>query len=126
VLAGAAEPIVVRVFGSDLKTLRSQADRVRAAPRNVDGLEDLHTELAANVPEIEVTEHLAAARRYGLKPGDVRRAAATLISSEEVGDIQGRPGVRRPRLEHTAHAQEPDGRSRPPDRHARRRHRAPR
>jgi Cu/Ag efflux pump CusA len=28
-----------------------------------------------------------AARRYGLKPGDVRRAAATLVSSEEVGDI---------------------------------------
>jgi Cu/Ag efflux pump CusA len=27
------------------------------------------------------------ARRYGLKPGDVRRAAATMIASEEVGDL---------------------------------------
>jgi Cu/Ag efflux pump CusA len=87
VLAGAAEPIVVRVFGSDLTTLRRQAARVRRALSDVDGLEDLHTELAADVPEIEVRENLAAARRYGLKPGDIRRAAAVLMSSEEVGDI---------------------------------------
>jgi CzcA family heavy metal efflux pump len=87
VLAGAAEPIVVRVFGSDLTTLRRQAARVRRALSDVDGLDDLHTELAADVPEIEVRENLAAARRYGLKPGDIRRAAAVLMSSEEVGDI---------------------------------------
>ena len=31
--------------------------------------------------------NLAAAQRYGLKPGDVRRAAATMMESEEVGDI---------------------------------------
>jgi Cu/Ag efflux pump CusA len=30
---------------------------------------------------------LAAAQQYGLKPGDVRRAAATLVASEEVGDL---------------------------------------
>ena len=28
-----------------------------------------------------------AAQSYGLKPGDVRRAAATLMAGEEVGDI---------------------------------------
>jgi CzcA family heavy metal efflux pump len=87
VLAGAAEPIVVRVFGSDLTTLRRQADRVRDALAGIDGMEDLHTELAADVPEVEVSENLAAARRYGLKPGDVRRASAVWMSSEEVGDI---------------------------------------
>jgi len=34
-----------------------------------------------------VKVNLAAAQRYGVKPGDVRRAAATLVESEEVGDI---------------------------------------
>jgi Cu/Ag efflux pump CusA len=34
-----------------------------------------------------VRVRLPAARRYGLKPGDVRRAAGTLLGSEEVGDI---------------------------------------
>jgi Cu/Ag efflux pump CusA len=87
VLAGAAEPIVVRIFGSDLGELKRQADRVRKKLSGIDGLEDLHTDLVADVPEVEVTEKLAAARRYGLKPGDVRRAAAVWMSSEEVGDI---------------------------------------
>jgi CzcA family heavy metal efflux pump len=87
VLAGAAEPIVVRVFGSDLDVLKRQADRIRNALSDIDGLDDLHTELVADVPEVEVKENLATARRYGLKPGDVRRAAAVLMSSEEVGDI---------------------------------------
>jgi len=34
-----------------------------------------------------VEVQLAKAAKYGLKPGDVRRAAATLVAGEEVGDI---------------------------------------
>jgi Cu/Ag efflux pump CusA len=34
-----------------------------------------------------VEVNLAKAARYGLKPGDVRRAASTLVAGEEVGDI---------------------------------------
>jgi Cu/Ag efflux pump CusA len=87
VLAGAAEPIVVRIYGPDLTKLRSEADRVKDALSSIDGLDDLHVDLVADVPEIAVREKVAAGKRYGLKPGDVRRAAATLLSSEEVGDI---------------------------------------
>jgi len=36
---------------------------------------------------VQVKVDLAAAQSYGLKPGDVRRAAATLMSGEEVGDL---------------------------------------
>jgi Cu/Ag efflux pump CusA len=39
------------------------------------------------VPHIQVEVDLATAQLHGLKPGDVRRAAATLLSGEEVGDI---------------------------------------
>src|SRR6266498_2700003 len=39
------------------------------------------------VPQVDVEVNLAAARRYGIKPGDVRRAAATLVSGEEVADV---------------------------------------
>ena len=38
-------------------------------------------------PAAEVEVDLAAAQRYGLKPGDVRRAAAWLMAGEEAGDI---------------------------------------
>ena len=40
-----------------------------------------------DVPQVEIRVNLGAAQRFGIKPGDVRRAAATLMSGEEVGDI---------------------------------------
>jgi CzcA family heavy metal efflux pump len=87
VLAASTEPVVVRIFGEDVDVLRGQASRVEEALSEVKGLEDLNTELYADVPQVDVQEKLAAGRRYGLKPGDVRRAAGTLLASEEVGDI---------------------------------------
>lgn len=87
VLVGASEPIVVRIYGDNLRVLRRTADRVEEAVSGVKGLEALHTSLQADVPQIDVQVRLAVARRYGVKPGDVRRAAATLVASEEVGDL---------------------------------------
>jgi CzcA family heavy metal efflux pump len=87
VLAASTEPIVIRIFGENVDTLRAQANRVENALSEVKGLEDLNTELYADVPQVDVRENLAAGSRYGLKPGDVRRAAGVMLASEEVGDI---------------------------------------
>lgn len=87
VLTGAGEAIVVRIFGPDLDVLRDKAEEVRAALADVPGLVNLHKELMVEVPHIQVTVKLEEAQRYGLKPGDVRRASATLMAGEEVGDI---------------------------------------
>jgi CzcA family heavy metal efflux pump len=87
VLTGAGEAIVVRIFGPDLDVLRAKAEEVRAALADVPNLVNLHKELMVEVPHIQVTVKLEEARRYGLKPGDVRRASATLMAGEEVGDI---------------------------------------
>jgi Cu/Ag efflux pump CusA len=87
VLAGSSSPIVVRIYGADLDVLKRKADEVEAALGKVNGLVDLHTELQENIPQIQVETKLAVARRYGLKPGDVRRQSGTLLASEEVNDI---------------------------------------
>jgi CzcA family heavy metal efflux pump len=87
VLTGAGETIVVRIYGPDLDVLRDKAEEVRQALSKVDGLVALHKELIVEVPHVQVEVKLDAARRYGLKPGDVRRASATLMAGNEVGDI---------------------------------------
>jgi CzcA family heavy metal efflux pump len=87
VLTGSSDAIVVRIFGDDLAVLRQKAQEVATAVAAVDGIVDVHRELQTDVPQVEVEVDLAAAQQYGLKPGDVRRAAATLVSSEEVGDV---------------------------------------
>ena len=53
----------------------------------VAGTIDVKVERLVDIPQIQVTVDLDAAQQYGLKPGDVRRATATVLSGEEVGDI---------------------------------------
>jgi CzcA family heavy metal efflux pump len=87
VLAGSHEAITIRIFGPDLKLLREKADEVLEILSTVPGVIEQHAEHLMDVPQIKVEVDLDAARRYGVKPGDVRRAAAWLVAGEEAGDI---------------------------------------
>ncbi len=87
VLTGTGYAVVVRVYGDDLTELRKQADKVKTVLAGVPGAISPKVSLQVDVPQIDVQVDLAKANQYGLKPGDVRRAAATLISGEEAGDI---------------------------------------
>lgn len=87
VLTGSKEAIVVRIYGQDLHVIRKKADEVNEILGGIDGLVDNHVDFQVDVPQIQVRVDLAKAAKYGLKPGDVRRAASTLVAGEEVGDI---------------------------------------
>jgi Cu/Ag efflux pump CusA len=90
-LAAAAEPIgadlVVRVYGPDLATLRDTADDVRSALGTIRGVLQPQVEAQVSEPTVEIEVDLAAAERHGLRPGDVRREATTLISGLTVGSL---------------------------------------
>ncbi|MGI9434623.1 MAG: efflux RND transporter permease subunit, partial [Geminicoccaceae bacterium] len=88
VLTGSSDSIVVRIYGPDVQDLRDSAKKVFEAIRDVPGLIDTHIGAASvDIPQIEVEVDLDKAAAHGLKPGDVRRAAAVLISGQEVTDI---------------------------------------
>jgi CzcA family heavy metal efflux pump len=87
VVSGGKEPIVVRIFGPDLTVLRQKADEVNHLMAGIDGTLDHHVDISTDVPQLQVEVDLARAAQFGLKPGDVRRAAATMLAGEEVGDI---------------------------------------
>jgi CzcA family heavy metal efflux pump len=87
VLTGGKEPIIIRTYGEDLGTLRAKSDQILKLVESVPGVVDAHRDISSDVPQVNVTVNLAKAERYGLKPGDVRRDAATLVAGEEVGDI---------------------------------------
>jgi len=87
VLTGGKEPIIIRTYGEDLATLRAKSDQILALVKSVPGVVNAHRDISSDVPQVNVTVNLARAERYGLKPGDVRRDAATLVAGEEVGDI---------------------------------------
>ncbi|MGH2969903.1 MAG: efflux RND transporter permease subunit [Solirubrobacteraceae bacterium] len=87
VLTGTSESVVVRIFGPDLDVMREKADEIEKKIGDIDGVVDAHADLQENLPHVEVELDLAAARRYGLKPGDIRRQSSTLVASEEVADL---------------------------------------
>jgi len=87
VLTGSPTAITIRIFGDDLAQLRDKADEVKHTLEDIPGLVDLKVESLKAIPQIDVKVDLEAAERYGVKPGDVRRTAAALVSGTEVGDI---------------------------------------
>jgi Cu/Ag efflux pump CusA len=87
VLAGSSSDIVVRISGPQLGVLRSKAEEVRQALSRIPGAADVRTELQVEQPQVDITVNLAKAQRYGLKPGDVRRAASTYVAGIEAGSL---------------------------------------
>ncbi|MDQ3867418.1 MAG: efflux RND transporter permease subunit, partial [Actinomycetota bacterium] len=87
VLTGSERPLVVRVYGQDLGVLRREANKVRRIMSEVDGVVDPRVDLPATQPTLEIEVDLDKARRYGIKPGDVRRAEATLLQGIQVGSV---------------------------------------
>ena len=87
VLTGASATVVVRIYGPDLERLRDHADRTAAAMSGIEGIIDLHVEQQELVPQIVVSFKPDAGERFGLTPGDVRRAATTLIQGAKVGEV---------------------------------------
>ena len=87
VLAGTSHAIVIRMYGPELEVLRAKAQELNDALKDIPGIVDLKPEPQTEVPQIQVVVDLDRAQKHGLKPGDVRRAAATLVAGEEVGDV---------------------------------------
>jgi CzcA family heavy metal efflux pump len=87
VLTGSSDDLVVRLSGPELATLRAKAEEVRQVLTQVAGATAVHLELQVEQPQVDIEVDLAKAQRYGLKPGDVRRAASTLVAGIEAGSL---------------------------------------
>jgi CzcA family heavy metal efflux pump len=87
ILGGANPPITVRIFGQDLEILRGKAEEVKQVLSGIDGIEDPQVAVQSEEPTLEIEVDLDAAERYEIVPGDVRRAAAALLSGIQVGSL---------------------------------------
>jgi len=86
-LMGTSQDVVVRVYGHDQDILTSKAQEVSQMLSQVNGVIGARADLPAEEAQIEIEVDLAAAERFQIKPGDVRRAAALLLSGLRVGNL---------------------------------------
>jgi len=81
------DKLVVRVYGQDTQVLAREARKVKDVLGNIEGIAELEVKGTPIEPTVEIQVDLERAQQYGIKPGDVRRAAATLLSGLEVGSL---------------------------------------
>jgi CzcA family heavy metal efflux pump len=86
-LSGTGESLVMRVYGEDMKIIRQKAEEVQKVLAGIAGVADAKVQYPEEMPTLEIEVNLDKAKRYGLKPGDVRRAATSLVSGLEVGNL---------------------------------------
>ena len=80
-------PLVVRVYGNDYRVLRAKAQEILQLVAGVDGVSGPSVRLPALEPAVEVEVSVTKAARYGIKPGDIRRAAAHVLSGTIAGTL---------------------------------------
>ncbi len=86
-LSGTGESLVVRVYGEDMEMIRKKAEEVEMMLSKIDGITDAQVQYPTEMPTLEIEVDVEKAKLYHLKPGDVRRAATSLVSGIVVGAL---------------------------------------
>ena len=86
-LSGTRSSIAVKIFGQDLRTLRTLAERVEGAIVGIPGVVDLAAEQQMNVPTVSVLFRRDDLARYAMPAGAAAQALRTLFLGSRVGTI---------------------------------------
>lgn len=86
-LSGARANIAVKIFGSDLATLRALGGQAAAALQDIPGLVDLALEPQADIPTVHVGFDRNALARHGLPAGQAAATLETALLGRRVGQI---------------------------------------
>ncbi|HEX3866548.1 MAG TPA: efflux RND transporter permease subunit, partial [Gemmatimonadaceae bacterium] len=84
---GAARPMEIKLFGSDLDALESYAKALAPKLSKVDGLEDLYNGVAEPAAVMDMTINQAEANRAGLTPSQVADATSGALLGVLAGEI---------------------------------------
>jgi Cu/Ag efflux pump CusA len=79
--------VQVRIYGQDQAVLEAKAAAVRDAIASVGGIENATAATTVTEPTVEIEVDLAKAGAVGLKAGDVRRDATSMLSGILVGNL---------------------------------------
>lgn len=91
-IAGAKSDVTIRVFGSDLETLRKIGNKVASAVRDVPGCKDLKLEQTSGLPIVTAKLKEAALASYGIASQDALNTVSASIEGKTVGTIyEGKP-----------------------------------
>ncbi len=86
-LSGTRANIAVKIFGDDLRELRTLALEVEALMGQIPGVVDLSTEQQVEVPQVRVEFRRDVLARYGLQVAEASRALNAAFTGNVVGRV---------------------------------------
>ena len=86
-LSGTRSSVAVKIFGADLRTLRSLAADVEGAMREVAGVVDLASEQQTDVPTVTARFERDALAHYAMPAGTAAEALETVFLGTRVGTV---------------------------------------
>ena len=87
VMSGVRAQIAVKVFGTDLRELRTAAQDIQTHMSQIPGIVDLQIEPQVEIPELRLKVKRDVAGQYGLAPGDVERLLVTAYKGRAVSVV---------------------------------------
>lgn len=87
-LAGATNPVEIKMFGPDLGALEAYAGKIEPRMSAIDGLEDYYDGISEPAAEMEMTINQAEANRVGLTPIQVADAVSGTLLGVPGGEIR--------------------------------------
>jgi len=87
-LAGAAKPVEIKMFGSQLDTLERYASTLAAKMQSIDGLEDLYSGVSEPAAEMRLRVNGAEANRIGLDPQEVESEVSGALLGVHAGELR--------------------------------------
>jgi len=87
-LAGAAKPVEIKMFGSQLDTLERYASTLAPKMQSIDGLEDLYSGVSEPAAEMRLRVNGAEANRIGLDPQEVESEVSGALLGVHAGELR--------------------------------------
>ncbi len=86
-ISGVRSDLGVKIFGDDLDTLLSVANKVQAVVQSVPGAADARTEQVSGLPVLTIKPDRIALARYGISLAELQEAVEIAIGGKEAGLI---------------------------------------
>ncbi len=87
IMSGVRAQIAVKIFGNDLRELRTAAQEVYEQMAQVAGVVDLQIEPQIEISQLRLRVRHEEAARYGLAPGDIAQMLETAYKGRRVSQI---------------------------------------
>jgi len=86
-LSGVRAQLALKVYGSDLDTLRSVGEGLRGQIASIEGLVDLQVEKQVRIPQLEIRIDYDRAALYGIQPAAITEALERLSNGRVVSKL---------------------------------------